>query len=150
MVYFVQAIDGGRIKIGTTIRLSERLGQLDYQYRVSHRVLGVIDGGYAEERALHEKFSHLRETGEFFADRIELREFIEAECRPWDGSDDPGVRQFAVVKIDVDALSVSKKVAGLRGITLADYLSDLVLPIATKDLQMEARKIVGKDKPTTE
>lgn len=56
-------------------------------------------------------------------------------------------RRYVVAKIDVDAIAVAKKVAALKGMTLADYLSDIVLPHATKELQVEAKKISKGEKP---
>lgn len=57
MIYFILALDGSNhIKIGTTIRLTERLKQLTLLTKTELRVLGVMNGGYAEEQALHDKF----------------------------------------------------------------------------------------------
>lgn len=55
-------------------------------------------------------------------------------------------RRYVVAKIDVDAISMAKKVAALKGVTLADYLSDVVFPIASRELQAEAKKISKCDK----
>jgi hypothetical protein len=50
-------------------------------------------------------------------------------------------RRYAVAKIDVEALAVAKKVAALKGMTLAEYISAIVLPVASRELQAEAKKI---------
>jgi hypothetical protein len=41
MVYFIQGITGGLIKIGTTVRLTERLRTLCKEYGEELRVLAV-------------------------------------------------------------------------------------------------------------
>jgi hypothetical protein len=44
MIYFVQPIDGGPVKIGFTDNLSARLIQLEQHYRVSLAVLATLPG----------------------------------------------------------------------------------------------------------
>jgi len=66
VIYFVQAEDGGGIKIGTTMCLTARLGQLEKDTGCPLRVLGVIDGTFPEEKALHRKFKHLWLESEWF------------------------------------------------------------------------------------
>lgn len=94
MIYFVQAEDGGPIKIGFTERLRERHRNLAAEYCKPLRVLAVTDGMRAEEKALHERFAHLRQTGEWFHPADDLKAYITSECRPWDGADE--VRQTTV------------------------------------------------------
>jgi hypothetical protein len=53
------------------------------------------------------------------------------------------------IRISAEAADIAGKAARLKGIPLSKYVSDILLSIATKDLQAEARKIVGKDKPTS-
>ncbi len=50
MIYFAQPVGGGNIKIGTTVRLSVRIAQLQTQYKTDLTVLGVMDGSYADEK----------------------------------------------------------------------------------------------------
>ncbi len=88
MIYFVQRASDGCIKIGTTIRLSQRLAALRAAYG-SCGVLGVADGSYADESALHRRFGgSLAEGREWFYDDAAIRDFIAIECRPWDGEDE--------------------------------------------------------------
>lgn len=56
-------------------------------------------------------------------------------------------RRYVVAKVDVEAVVIAKKVAALRGLTLADYISEVLLPVAMRDLQIEAKKISRKEKP---
>lgn len=88
MIYFVQRLDGGPIKIGTTIRLSVRLKQLEATCGHPLKVLGIVDGSFADERALHQRFDYSCVGGEWFQPGPKLLEFIERECRPWNGEDE--------------------------------------------------------------
>lgn len=88
MVYFLQRPEGGLIKIGKSIRLTERLKVLSDQAGCQLRVLAVIDGNYPEERSLHLRFDHLRVDLEWFDPAQELIDFIAREARPWDGRDE--------------------------------------------------------------
>lgn len=75
MIYFVRAGDNGPIKIGTTIDVGMRLKTFQtIIYNIT--LLGVIEGGRSEEKSLHEQFSTIRLSGEWFQDTPELLEFI--------------------------------------------------------------------------
>jgi hypothetical protein len=99
LIYFIRAVSGkGAIKIGTTARLTARLKQLERKHGVSLQVLGVLDGRYAEEHALHVKFAHLLQRDEWFGAHPDLTDFIATETRPWDGEDDAPRLVTVVVK----------------------------------------------------
>lgn len=92
MIYFVQAIDGGPIKIGTTGRLSTRLKQLGIEFGKDLRLLAVMDGSFEEEKSLHKRFAHLRIAPSALNERFEpdasLLGFIRANGRTWGGEDE--------------------------------------------------------------
>jgi hypothetical protein len=93
LIYFVRRQDDrGLIKIGVSVRLSRRIKQPDFQQYFDSPaelvVLGVMDGGYADESVLHKKFGFARVIGEWFDPYDELLAFIEAETWPWDGTDE--------------------------------------------------------------
>lgn len=73
-VYF--AGSGGQIKIGWSRKVSARLAQLQTGSPIPIKLLGTMPGGRAVERRLHEKFAHLRISGEWFTDAPELLAFI--------------------------------------------------------------------------
>lgn len=98
MVYFIQAIDGGRIKIGTTIQLATRLKTLVKECEADLRVLAVIDGDRDVERGLHDRFSELRVAGEWFEPGDDLLGFIVQEGREWDGGCDGDLRSIVALK----------------------------------------------------
>jgi hypothetical protein len=94
LIYFLRAmqdsdlIKAGWIKIGTTTRLSVRLKQIAAEIGHMPTVLAVLDGGFAEEQALHRKFGFARKLGEWFGPDPELLQLIGTEGRPWDGLND--------------------------------------------------------------
>jgi len=65
-VYFVQAISGGPIKIGTTLDLEARLRELQCGNPEKLRYIGTVEGDLKTERALHKKLSAHRIRGEWF------------------------------------------------------------------------------------
>lgn len=59
-VYFAQPPTGGPVKIGCTTNVNRRLYQLERHYKQPLILLAVMNGGTKEERAIHERFAHLR------------------------------------------------------------------------------------------
>jgi hypothetical protein len=49
-------------------------------------------------------------------------------------------RQDVTVKLDSEVVRIAKIVAAYRGVSVADYLSESLRPIAQKDLQKEQTK----------
>ncbi len=84
-IYFIQSqVDDHRIKIGYTINLSFRFLSHRRGYKLPLVLLGVMDGGYEEEQALHKRFagyqmrSEVRNsTIEWFQPAPELLTFIK-------------------------------------------------------------------------
>lgn len=77
MIYFMQAPEGGPIKIGCTTDLGRRHKQLEKYYGTKLLILKVINGGKAMERKIHRKFAHLRmPRTEQFEPEVELCRFI--------------------------------------------------------------------------
>ena len=87
MIYFIRRKDGGPVKIGTTIRLSQRLQSLCAEYG-ELKVLAVVDGSFPEERGLHHRFAHLHKVGEWFEPGDDLLAFIVSDGKPWNGKDE--------------------------------------------------------------
>jgi hypothetical protein len=75
-VYFIQAGDGGAIKIGISDNPHKRLGkiQTDCPHRLT--ILAIIDGGAALEAELHARFKASRGIGEWFSPTPDLLDFI--------------------------------------------------------------------------
>lgn len=71
VVYFVRL--GSLIKIGFTTNLVQRLRDVPHE-----EVLGVTMGTMRDEKAIHGRFAHLRQSGEWFRPAPDLEEFIAA------------------------------------------------------------------------
>lgn len=59
----MQPTDGGAVKIGFSDNVEARRVQLEATYGRPLVVLAVMEGGRDEERAIHERFAHLRLEG---------------------------------------------------------------------------------------
>lgn len=99
LIYFLEAqrnwllVSGvetgvGLVKIGTTIRLADRLKQVAAEIGHEPKALGVMDGDRSEEQAIHRRFSQSRVFREWFKPSQSLKDFIEKEARSWEESDD--------------------------------------------------------------
>lgn len=77
MIYFMQAVDGGPVKIGHSADVDTRRHQLEQLYRKPLAILATMDGGRDEELQVHRRFAHLRlGRTEQFQPALELFEFI--------------------------------------------------------------------------
>jgi hypothetical protein len=79
VIYFVQPVDGGPVKIGYSADPQRRHAQLEAIYRRPLVALAVIEGDRRREREIHDRFAHLRlGNTEQFRPAPELAEFIGA------------------------------------------------------------------------
>jgi hypothetical protein len=131
LVYFIQAVEGGRIKIGTTIRLTERLKTLAKEAGSELRVLAVVDGDRKIEKGLHRRFSQLRAVGEWFEPGDDLLGFIVQEGREWNGENES---DYATIKIRRDVLDDCRLAAAMKSVSLTDYISDAMREVAKRDV----------------
>lgn len=77
MVYFIEAVGVSLVKIGFTDGDPEtRLKQLQTGCPHPLRLKGAVRGDARRERAFHDQFAHLRESGEWFRLTVELEVFI--------------------------------------------------------------------------
>jgi hypothetical protein len=75
-VYFIQQGDSGAIKIGCSKNPSQRLAGLQTGHSEPLRLLTCAVGSQAQERALHDRFAHLRVSGEWFRPADDLMAYI--------------------------------------------------------------------------
>lgn len=146
MIYFVSAETRGDIKIGTTIRLSQRLKQLEKECGRTLSVLGVLPGSYAEEHALHAKFSHLLVDGEWFRWTPELMDFIGRECSVWDGVDEvPSTT--TLIRVSDEFAEAIKLVSSFEQVSIAEFASAHLLPLVDEQYRdsvtREAKRLEG-------
>lgn len=71
-VYYMQAVNGGPIKIGVAYDPEERLKQIAHHAAQPIRLLAYHVGDFQDEAALHKRFSEERLHGEWFADSPRL------------------------------------------------------------------------------
>lgn len=93
MIYFVQAEEHGFIKIGTTSNMRKRYDQLKKSVGWDLTLLGMMEGGFNEEQAIHRRFTAFRAVGEWYNDDPAVMDYIECNARAWDEDDDEPLRQ---------------------------------------------------------
>lgn len=77
-IYFVLSPDSSAIKIGFSVNPRNRMRYLANASAHKLELLHMTPGTVKYEKSLHEKFSHLRLNGEWFADSPQLRHFIDS------------------------------------------------------------------------
>ncbi len=85
-IYFIQAVSGGAVKIGTTSqRVGSRLNQIQTGHPEPLQLLGWLPGGRGVESRIHAIFADERLRGEWFAATPRLTSFI-THCAnpPWE------------------------------------------------------------------
>ncbi len=60
MIYATQATTGGPVKIGYSDNVPARIRQLERHYDRRLLLLATLPGSEVEERAIHDRFAHLR------------------------------------------------------------------------------------------
>lgn len=75
--YFIQADNGGPIKIGRASNIRKRLASLQCSHSRMLVLLASMEGDHEAE--MHEKFAHLRIKGEWFRAEGELLDFLKSE-----------------------------------------------------------------------
>lgn len=73
-VYFIT--DGDAIKIGHATNVKKRLSSLQSGHSKRLTVLTTVSGCVMSEYSLHQRFAHLRISGEWFRPEPELADFI--------------------------------------------------------------------------
>lgn len=83
-VYFIQAGDGGPVKIGHTLKTTvrRRLETLQTAHHLELRLLLAVTGSVVDEQRLHRDFAALRIRGEWFRFEEPLVSFIASGGNP--------------------------------------------------------------------
>ncbi len=129
MIYFIQPVDGGRIKIGTTIRVADRLIQLCKESGQTLRVLAVLEGSFDEEADLHRRFAHLRAVNEWFEPGDDLLGFIVEAGQEWDASE----AISASIRLPGELARDARTVANREGKTLPQWVIAVLTPIVARE-----------------
>lgn len=77
-VYFIRSVDGGPVKIGTSVNPEGRLNALQTAHPTRLKIIGTMKGGLVVEKAIHTLFvaDRLRHNGEWFHPSAALIDFI--------------------------------------------------------------------------
>lgn len=78
-VYFIEAPDLNRIKIGKAVDPEKRLATLQVGSPVQLKLIAKIPGGCSLERELHDAFSDARLDGEWFTFTKDIQDYIKQE-----------------------------------------------------------------------
>lgn len=141
MIYAVQPTTGGPVKIGYSDDVPARIRQLECHYGQTLTLLATLPGGLKEERAIHERFDHLRlGRTEQFRPAADLMAFLG--CPLLVGANPDAVeaigpvlsdiqlrtldRDDVTVKIPRRIALMGKAIARDRGISLAEFLEELL------------------------
>lgn len=143
MIYFIQATDGGPVKIGHSVDVPRRVSQLQSHYGRRFVILATMRGGKAREGQIHQRFAHLRfgrlrtrgVQPEQFRPAPDLMAFIgQAPIGPaaLESTEamDPGVR----VGIDRSVFDMASLIAKRRGVNLTHYLNEILGPLVGEDV----------------
>lgn len=77
LIYFVQPVNGGLVKIGRSATPHSRLAQLQAHSPLELKIVGVARGSSLIENLLHRRFAAHRQHGEWFEPCEELQAIID-------------------------------------------------------------------------
>ena len=152
MIYFAQPVDGGPIKIGTTENLDSRLYALERHYGCLLALLATMEGGREREVEIHAQFAHLRfGRTEQFRPAPDLLTFIG---RPLLVGANPDVVEamkgrrlgYRYIRMDDELCEKARKLAALRGVSMAEMFSDALRPWIDREWKKEVRQL-KEDEP---
>ena len=100
-VYFLDAPEVNRIKIGCAADPNSRVLQVALMCPVDVTLLGYIEGDFSREAELHRMFSHLHRRGEWFEGTNGLRHEISVAVLmdAWNAAG-PEAREEFMLRID--------------------------------------------------
>jgi hypothetical protein len=146
MIYFMQATDGGPVKIGYARDVKLRRQQLSSAYKRRMTILKTMEGGKEEETAMHERFAgaRIRDTEQFRLDD-NLLGFLEG-CPVVIGPCEEMVlmnvpRQFRFTDDEIDRIDAVAKSLAEPGVPVSRIT---VLRIAIRELA--ERRLEGAKK----
>lgn len=82
-IYFIQAGDGGPIKIGRATNVLDRMSSMQSDNHERLKLIGVTEGRRSRERELHARFRHLRMHGEWFRPEDDLVKYVQEVTAEW-------------------------------------------------------------------
>jgi hypothetical protein len=83
VIYFMQAVSSGSIKIGYTASPERRLQDIGQLSSEPIKILATMEGDRDLEHSLHVRFVANRIRGEWFSPTEELLAFVRENAKPW-------------------------------------------------------------------
>lgn len=108
MVYFIQSVDGGPIKVGSSADPSARLRDMQVGRADELKILGEMPGGQKTERRLHRLLAPTKIRGEWFDPSPALDVLIHCAKEGIDLSPLIGFQE-QVIRVDVRRKTNAKK-----------------------------------------
>ncbi len=157
MIYFMQSVDGGPIKIGSSEDVDRRRRQLEMDYGRHLIVLSVIPGDRRTEILIHEKFAHLRfERTEQFRPGADLLDYIgrnrtiEPEkpvTKPLPSRKPDHIK----VKLGRRLAARAKYTAFTKGIGFESYVESILLPRVNEEWERDVvAKLLAEEETSNE
>lgn len=156
MIYFLQPVSGGPIKIGFTDQDVEvRRKQLEAVYGQPLSVLGTMLGGRQVETDMHERFAHLRlGRTEQFRPAADLMAFIG---RPLLVDPNPDTveamsprRKGTKIRVSEEFAEAIAKAAFMRNMKVEEFLDTILLQVIEEDYRdavlSEAQRIGDEER----
>jgi hypothetical protein len=129
VIYFVQPVDGGPIKIGCSENVDARVQQLQSLYKRPLSILKTLPGGRKEEMSIHKRFAHLRlGHTEQFRPASDLMEFIGgsllvgANPETVEAMPMPSLKHGFVMRASPAWIDWLKRAAEYERTTVADFI----------------------------
>jgi hypothetical protein len=139
LIYFIENTKTKLIKIGCSARHSLRFEELQAGEEGPLKGLGVIPGDFSKEMELHQRFAPFRRHGEWFHPHEELTNLIRDEAHSWTMPDD---RRFnTLVRMDDELCDMARKLAALRGTSMAEMFAEMLRPLVKREWTKEVRKL---------
>lgn len=135
MIYFVQSVDGGPVKIGFTEDMGRRLPELEAHYGEKLAVLATIPGDRDRETEIHDRFSAFRiGRTEQFRPVVDIFAFIGKPLlvSPNPKTVEAMTAKTAGIRLDPEALQFARIAAAYKKMKLIDYLSMVIMEAAAR------------------
>lgn len=152
MIYFLQSVNGGPIKIGFSTDIQRRHAELETHYDQPLVLLATMKGDRRTESEIHHRFAHLRlGRTEQFRPGPELMAFIgrplfvnQGDVELMDAS-----RAGTLIRVSVEFSEAIKEAASFDKFSISEYATKYLLPIIEKrykeEIVKKARRLEGRD-----
>ena len=155
VIYFMQPVDGGPVKIGFSDNVPGRQKALESMFGRKMNLLATTEGTKVRESEIHRQFAHLRFDGtEQFRPTLELAQFIGCDMHSIDeGSEIEAMRpvrsQGTLVRVSSEFADAIRDLANVELKSIAEvcdeFLYGLVRNQYKESLMSELRRLEQED-----